>query len=1041
MQNKSAIWFFTILLTLACLYQISFSWVASNVEEEAEKFAIEKADSLATAEGLNSFDKDSAAQNYESERLLNMASQPVYPLLDFDYNYVKKREINLGLDLQGGMNVTLEVSVIDLIKTMAGSNAQREDFKATLARAKELQKNSQDGVVELFGQAWSELYPNKKLASIFSTLNNKELIPVDASDEEVIDVIKREAEDAVIRTEQVLRKRVDNLGVVQPKIQRLTNSGRIIVELPGVKDKKRVREILQSTAKLEFWETYQLREEVSPALVEVNQMLGRKLAPKEDTASQSSEEDLLGDLADDSEDIASVEESVENDTATAESEDGEFDDLFADDSTTSDSTVTDMDEEEFRKNNPLFAIMEVPRFQNPNTGQVELAQGPIVGYSFPADTADVGELLRRKDSRKIIKSYLPRVKFLWGAKPVDPDSDKEYYALYAVKISKDGKAPLEGDKITNAAVTADELGNPAVSLTMNTSGAKAWKEMTRKAADNNGYIAVTLDNLIYSAPGVDEEIPTGNTRISGSFTQEEAGDLAGVLKAGKLPAPSNIIEEAIVGPSLGEESISDGLNSFLLALGIILIYMIFYYNRAGVVADLALIANVFFVLGVLTSLKATLTLPGIAGIVLTIGMSVDANVLIYERIREELSAGKGLKLAIAHAYSKNGAMPSIIDANITTLLTGIILLVFGTGPIQGFATTLIIGILTSLFSAIFVTRLFFEWSMSGKTPKMNFSNKVTANILKNANYVFVAKRKIFYVISGVLIVISLGSLATRQLDFGVDFKGGRTYQVRFDQPIEAQTVREALTNVFVNEDGIKQEPEVKLFGSSNQLMITTKYLIDSEAENSDAIVEERLNEGLASVNQNFDILRSQKVEPTIADDIKQSAVWAVVFALLVIFLYILIRFRKYQYSVGAVIAMTHDVIIVLGIFSLGYGLLPFSLEIDQAFIAAILTVVGYSINDTVVVFDRIREYLGIHKKQDYEKTVNSALNSTLSRTVNTSLSTFFVLLMIFIFGGEVIRGFVFALMIGVVVGTYSSVCVATPVMIDLQTKSEKAKKH
>lgn len=1039
MQNKSAIWFFTILLTLACLYQISFTWVAANVESEAKEIAVEKADSLVAAESLTSYQRDSAMQVFENEQLLAMGPKPVYPLFDFDYNYVKKREINLGLDLQGGMNVTLEVSVIDLIKSMAGSNAQREDFNQALTKAKELQKNSQDGMVDLFAQAWSELHPDKRLASIFSTLNNKELIPADASDEEVINVIKKEAEDAVIRTEQVLRKRVDNLGVVQPKIQRLTNSGRIIVELPGVKNKERVREILQSTAKLEFWDTYSFRQEVSPALGEVNQMLSLKLAPKEESSETTdAEEDLLNDLEAETDTAAAQEETNNDTTATAEGDD--FEELFSEDADEADTANADISAQEYKENNPLFGILEIPRFQNPNTGQVELAEGPIIGYAFPTDTAEVGELLRRKDSRKIIKSYLPRVKFLWGARPVDPEADRVFYALYAVKVTKDGKAPLEGDKITNAAVTADELGNPAVSLTMNASGAKVWKEMTRAAAERNGYIAVTLDNLIYSAPGVDEEIPTGSTRISGSFTQEEAGDLAGVLKAGKLPAPSNIIEEAIVGPSLGDESISDGLNSFLLALGIILIYMIFYYNRAGIVADIALITNLFFVLGVLTSLKATLTLPGIAGIVLTIGMSVDANVLIYERIREEISAGKGLKLAIEHAYGKNGAMPSIIDANITTLLTGIILLVFGTGPIQGFATTLIIGILTSLFSAIFVTRLLFEMSLSGK-GNMNFSNKMTENILKNANYTFVNKRKTFYIISGVLIVVSLGSLFTKGLDFGVDFKGGRTYQVRFEEPVNAQDVRAELTNAFVDESGVKIEPEVKLFGSSNQVLITTKYMIDSDAENADDIVEEKLEAGLHVIGDKFEILRSQKVEPTIADDIKQSAVWAVLFALLVIFLYILIRFRKYQYSVGAVMAMAHDVIIVLGIFSLGYGILPFSLEIDQAFIAAILTVVGYSINDTVVVFDRIREYLGIHKKQAYNDTVNSALNSTLSRTINTSLSTFFVLLMIFIFGGEVIRGFVFALMIGVVVGTYSSVCVATPVMIDLQSKEDKAKKH
>jgi len=596
--------------------------------------------------------------------------------------------------------------------------------------------------------------------------------------------------------------------------------------------------------------------------------------------------------------------------------------------------------------------------------------------------------------------------------------------------------------VTDASVGADPLGNPTVNMSMNSQGAKVWREMTRQAsADPNDLksVAVVLDNLIYSAPRVQGEIPTGRTEIVGRFTQEDASDLAAVLKAGKLPAPSHIIEEAVVGPSLGEESIDSGLSSFMIALAIVLIYMIFYYAAAGAVADIALVANIFFIVGVLASLRATLTLPGIAGIVLTIGMSVDANVLIYERIREELKAGKGLKLAITDGY-KN-AYSSILDANITTLLTGIILLVFGTGPIQGFATTLIIGILTSLFSAIFITRLLFEWRLES-SKSVPFSSKMTENVLANPNVSFIGKRKTFYGVSGVIILIGIISLFARGLNYGVDFTGGRSYIVRFEQPAEVDNVAQALGAQFVDESGLKQVPEVKTFGASNQVKITTKFMINETEEDVEGLVQDKLYTGLEpflngqSKAEFLNELTSQKVEPTIADDIKQSAVWAVIFSLLVIFLYILIRFRKWQYSVGALIAMTHDVLIVLSVFSLLYGFLPFSLEIDQAFIAAILTVVGYSINDTVVVFDRIREFITLHPKQERDGLVNKALNSTLSRTLNTSVSTFLVLLTIFIFGGEVIRGFVFALMVGVIVGTYSSLYIASPTMLDLSKKED-----
>ena len=592
---------------------------------------------------------------------------------------------------------------------------------------------------------------------------------------------------------------------------------------------------------------------------------------------------------------------------------------------------------------------------------------------------------------------------------------------------------MEGDVITDARQDFGQFnGSPEVSMTMNAEGARAWKRLTGENIGNS--VAIVLDKYVYSFPTVQAEITGGRSQITGNFTINEASDLANILKSGKLPAPARIIEEAIVGPSLGKEAIDAGFRSFSIALMIVLIYMIFYYNFAGIVSNVALLANLFFVFGVLSSIGAVLTLPGIAGIVLTIGMSVDANVLIYERVREELMNGKGLRLAVADGYK--AAYSSIIDANVTTLLTGIILYVFGTGPIKGFATTLVIGILTSLFSAIFITKLVFYWRLS-KKDSVSFDNKITKGAFKNTNVNFIGKRKRFYILSSIIILLGVGSFITKGLNYGVDFKGGRTFVVRFDDTANNEDLRSSLGQAFVL-DGVEMFPEVKTFGEDNQVKITTKYLIDSQDLNADELVAAQLEQGLVKYGS-YEIMSSQKVGPTIADDIKDAAVWSVVFSLLVIFLYILLRFRKWQFSLGAVAAVFHDVMIVLSIFSIFYGILPFSLEIDQAFIAAILTIIGYSLNDTVVVFDRIREHMGIFKKKDFNELVNNALNSTLSRTINTSITTFFVLLIIFLFGGEVIRGFMFALMVGVLVGTYSSLFVASPIMLDTMNRSEKKK--
>ncbi len=1029
MQNKSAIWTFAILLSLACLYQLSFTFVTSGVESDAEEQAQSRLDSLMAAKPeMTQLEQEIAFQKFEQEYLTKMNGEEVYPGLGFTYAYCKRNEINLGLDLQGGMNVTLQVQVKELIRALS-DYSDDANFNEALRLAVDKQRNSQEDFVTLFEQSWNEVNPGGKLAAVFHNRENKEKFPLEASNEDIISTISEEADAAVSRTEQVIRRRIDGLGVVQPTIQRQPGTGRIIVELPGIKDKERVRKLLQGTAKLEFWECYD-NGEVYGNLDEANAMLSQKIGVRDDN-NEAAEAD--------STEVATAEEPAADEDSTAvvaEQDSNSLDALLGESTTTEDSLGQDsasMAEmaKDFQKQNPLFAKLRPAIFQDPESGNYFAGKGPTIGYAAVTDTGAVNELLARRDVRAL---FPRRIKFFWAAKPYDDDG--RFLQLFAVNVaSKDGTAPLEGDAVTNARVVSDPMGNPEISMSMNSEGAKTWKNMTGEAASQNPKksIAIVLDDLVYSAPRVDGEIAGGQSSISGQFTLEEAEDLANVLKAGKLPAPARIIEEAVVGPTLGAEAIQAGFISFVLALIIVLAYMAFYYSSAGIVADLALLANIFFVMGVLSSLGATLTLPGIAGIVLTIGMSVDANVLIYERIREELRAGKGVRLAIFDGY-KN-AYSSIIDANITTLLTGIILYIFGTGPIKGFATTLIIGIATSLFAAIFITRLLFEWRLDrNATP--SFATKMTENMMTNVNIAFVTRRRTFYLISGAIILIGFGSLAMRGLNYGVDFTGGRSYIVRFDEAFPVSDVAAMLADEFVTEEGLKLVPEVKTYGASNQVKITTKYMIDSDADNTDEVVEGKLNTGLANVTPDYEVMSSVKVLPTISDDIRQGAVWAVLFSLVVIFLYIVLRFRKWQFGLGALAAMFHDVLIVLALFSLLYGFMPFSLEIDQAFIAAILTVVGYSINDTVVVFDRIREYLGLHKRRDQEGVINDALNSTLSRTLNTSLSTLVVLLMIFFFGGEVIRGFVFALIIGIIVGTYSSLCVATPVVVDLAKKKK-----
>ena len=1015
MQNKGLIWSFIVLLSLACLYQLSFTWVAHGVESDAKEYAYG-----------------------ETVYLDSMNNEEVYPGLGFTYAEVKKNVLNLGLDLKGGMNVTLEVSVADVIKALS-SESNEENFLKSMERAKELQRSEQGNFVTLFDQAWQEVAGDVPMTTVFANYTNRDKVANEATNEEVVEFLNKEAEAAFDRTFEVLRTRVNLFGVAQPNIQKLDASDRILVELPGVKNKERVRQLLQGTAKLEFWETYE-NAKVYPYLAQANEKLAQILGGVEETEEledTTKTDDVVTEEIE-SENIIEDEvvEVIDTNSADTDSSSSLMDAITSDEDSTA---LGEQTLEEYTKENPLFAILNPSVFQNAQQ-QYNLGEGPIVGSALLKDTSKVNEYLAMEQ----IQAVFPRdLKLLWSAKTVKGEDGKPTSVLRLIAIevkSNDGKAALEGDVITDAFQDFGQFGGrPEITMKMNSIGAKTWKNMTATAAAQNpkGSIAIVLDNLVYSYPRVNGEISGGVSSIEGDFTIEEAKLIANILKAGKLPAPAKIVEEAVVGPSLGQEAIDSGFNSFMIALVIILAYMIFYYGKAGIASDIALLANLFFIMGVLASTNIALTLPGIAGIVLTIGISVDANVLIYERIREEIRAGKGQRLAISDGY-KN-AYSSIIDANVTTLLTGMILWFFGTGPVEGFAKTLVIGILTSLFSAIFITRLVFAWRLDNK-KKITVASKFSENAFQNIALQFVGKRKMFYVISSVLILAGIASFATKGLSYGVDFSGGRTYLVRFDQSVNTSDVREALTATFINEDGQNVAPEVKVFGDDNQVKVTTSLMIDSEADDADDQVESKLNEGLTAMGNDYEIMSSQKVGPTIADDIKSSAVLAILFSLVVIFLYILLRFRKWQYGLGAIAAIFHDVLIVLAVFSIFYGILPFSLDIDQAFIAAILTVVGYSINDTVVVFDRIREYLNLHKKQEMNEVINNALNSTLSRTVNTSLSTFFVLLMIFIFGGEVIRGFAFALLVGVAVGTYSSLCVATPIVVDLTKKEEKTKK-
>lgn len=1037
MQSRGAIKFFAIVFALVCLFQLSFTFFSAKVESDARSYSnseATEAEASKLAGGdvvLESFYLDSISRAKYEYYLDSMSNEVVYNILVKKYTYkdVKEREINLGLDLKGGMNVTLEVSVGEIVRALAGPNSVNPLFQQAMQLAYQKQRESQADFVTLFGEAFEEIDPNAKLASIFNTVELKDKVSYNSTNEEVLAVIREETDGAFDRTFNILRTRIDRFGVTQPNVQKLSTSNRIAVELPGIKDPARVRKLLQGTAKLEFWETFTY-EEVYNYFIEANEKL-RTIKGTEEIESEINGEpqDETGDTAgEDPDDLLSQVEEQEQDTTEATS--SLLDQLEGD---TTDVTSPELSFDEYAQENPLNAYLN-PAYYQGEDGRYYPGNTAAVGFAAIKDTARVNAMLKQ------VQSVFPRnMKLAWMNKPRSAESD--VLELVALKITtRDGSPALEGDAVVDARRDIDQNGNVEVSLSMNSEGARIWKRLT---GENIGkQVAIVLDDYVYSYPTVRSEIPNGRSSISGgNMSVEEGDDLSNILKAGKLDAPARIVEEAVVGPSLGREAINAGMWSFIIAFVLVLVFMVFYYNRAGWVADLALITNIFFLFGVLASLGAVLTLPGIAGIVLTLGMAVDANVIIYERIKEEVRAGKGMRLAIADGY-KN-AYSAIIDGNVTTLLTGVVLLVFGTGPVQGFATTLIIGILSSLFSAIFISRLIFTWALD-KNKTLSFDNAMTRNFLANSAIKFISKRRTAYVISGIVIVIGLASLFTRGLNLGIDFTGGRTYVVRFDQNVAVNDIRDALTLQF---DG--QVPEVKTFGPSTQVKITTKYMIDDNAPEVDSIIQTKLYNGLipfyadqtikylefsSDVEEEgklTGILSSVKVGPTIADDIRNKAIMAITIALLVIFIYIAARFRKWQYGLSGVVALFHDSLITISLFSIFYNILPFNMEIDQAFIAAILTIIGYSINDTVIIFDRIREFTMLYPKKDLRSNMDQALNSTLARTINTSGTTIIVLLTIFIFGGETIRGFTFALLVGVLVGTYSSLFTASPIAFDL----------
>lgn len=1013
MQNKGFIRVVAICFVLACFWQLSFSLVSSIYAGKAEKAAdkvVERVKESAAFAQVPDVDKAfylDSIRKIESRRYTDSISSKVI-YFGNTYKQVQNKEINLGLDLKGGMNVMLQVQLEDLVKALAGDNRTPE-FEKAVALAKQRSVNSQSDFITLFGEAWKEVGGGQRLSSIFGTIDMAGRINPETSDEQVLTVLKEESESAVSNSFNVLRNRIDRFGVTQPSIQKLGNTGRILVELPGVKEPERVRKLLQGTASLEFWTTY-YASEIAPYLEEANAVLAQSLAEDAPAAEVKAEETTASD------DIVSQE-------------------LKAQGTSTDEASV-----EAYKKENPLFAVLSPSGFRD----------NACIGFAAAADTALINKYLARPEVAAVFPAEF---KAMWTVKSSDFIQDSNIYDLVAIKASsRDGKAPLDGGYVTDARVEYNDRqgGEPSVSMTMNAEGANVWARLTKENVGRQ--IAIVLDGTVYSYPNVLNEISGGVSSITGHFSIEEATDLTNVLKSGKLPAPATIVQEQVVGPSLGAASIRAGLISFIIAFLLVLIYMIFFYKGAGLAADAALLTNVILLFGVLSAFGAVLTLPGIAGLVLTLGMAVDANVIIYERVKEELKAGKGLGKAIHDGYSN--AYSAIIDGQVTTLLTGLVLFFFGSGPIKGFATTLIIGIITSVLTSIFITRIIFDDRVS-RGKNITFETDLTKNFLKNTKIDFISGRKWSYLVSGALILISLGSIFIKGFTYGVDFTGGRTYVVRFDKPVTAEDVREATGKVFdlaSSEQGLSgTSVEVKQFGGDSQMKITTSYKYQDEAATVDNEIEGMLYESLkdfyadgltfdefvSTLDNPNGIISSDKVGASIANDIKRNAVISIILALMVIFAYIAFRFKGWTWGLGGVVSLAHTSIIIIGFFSLFSGILPFNLDVDQTFIAAILTIIGYAINDNVVIFDRIRENLSLHVKDDFKETVNKSLNATLTRTVNTSVSTLLPMLAIAIFGGESIRGLSVALCLGICIGTYASIMIGTPIMFDATMSRRK----
>ena len=1038
MQNKGAIRTIAIIFSLIFLYQLSFTLVTKRVEKKAEKFAEAEATKLANGdESQFNLLRDQKETYY----LDSVSNVNVYNLgvKKFTYRDAKEREINLGLDLKGGMNVTLEVSVKDIVKALSG-DSQDPTFLKAMELATKRQEESKGDFVTLFGEAFKEDDPNASLVSIFLYEFKDKGININSSNDDVLKVLKSESDGAIDRSYQILGTRIDRFGVAQPNIQKMENSGRILVELPGIKDPERVRKLLQGTAQLEFWETYNFSE-IQQFFTEADAKLAQTRK-----AQSSLEEETPATVVDT---IVETGEAVAEEGTVADSTvSGDLMDQLAENKS-EEQAAEDESLDQMAQNHPLFA-----KLQPINGGSAR------VGIAQVKDTAAINKMLAET------KSIFPRqLKLAWTVKPETFPGENgesiEVLDLVALKMSRDNKCALGGEVITDARQDYGQGNQVEVTIQMNPEGAKAWKRLT---GENVGkQIAIVLDDYVYSYPVVNGEIPNGRSSISGGgMTIEEAQDLANILKAGKLPAPARILEEQVVGPSLGKEAVQKGMWSMVFAFILVLVYMVFFYKKAGFVADIALLVNVFFLFGVLACLGSVLTLPGIAGIVLTLGMAVDSNVIIFERIKEEIKAGKGIRLAISDGY-KN-AYSAIIDGNVTTLITGIILIILGTGPVHSFAVTLCIGILTSLATSIFISRLIFE-RMLDKDREISFSTNLTRNFLQDKHYDFIGMRKTSFIICICFLVVSLGSLAIRGLNLGIDFKGGRNYVVQFDDPsIKVEQVRDALTTVNFDKNAIHtalamredQEvddwsaPEVKTYGTNGQVKITTKFLINNDSPAVDSVIQTILYDGLkglytnnlsmtqfSSEDETVGILSTQKVGATIASDVTRKSIWAIIVALALMFVYIAIRFKKWQYGVASIMALTQDTLIVLGMYSLFYNVLPFTMEVDQSFIAAVLTVIGYSINATVVIFDRIRENVGLHPKSSWKVNMNNAVNSTLTRSFNTSGSTLVVLLAIFIFGGDTIRGFIFALLVGVLAGTFSSVFLSSPFAYVLMKGNKK----